>query len=221
MSLIEEPIETAEGRIYVQIREAILSGKVEAGKPLREAQLAKQFGVSRTPVRAALSRLTAEGFVENRPNVGALVRNPSPAEANQILEVRRVLETFAADQAARYATEDDLKLIASICDNMNVEMAYNIPDITEMARLNRDFHLSIARATQNPYLLKQIEHLADISFMVRSYRRFSYEDLQRSHSHHLEISQALQARDPEWAASIMTAHIGSARNFSWEPKKPG
>lgn len=213
--------ETTEHRIYLQIREAILNGEAEAGKPLRETQLAEMYGVSRTPVRAALSRLAFEGFVENRPNVGAIVRHLSPEEANQILELRCVLESYAAGQAAEHASDAELRQISAICEQMREEMAYPIPDITRMARLNRDFHMAIGRAAHNPFLERQIKHYCDISFMVRSYRRFSREDLQRSHGHHREIAQALNARDPQWTSAMMTVHIGSARNFSWKPKPYG
>ena len=93
----------------------------------------------------------------------------------------------------------------------------DIPDLLEIARLNKDFHLTLLAAGGNVFVKRVAENLGDLNFMIRAYSRFSRSSLMRSMSHHRELVQAIRARNPLWARSIMTAHIeaGRSANSEW------
>src|SRR6266581_4731171 len=94
--------------IAARIRARIMNGELAIGKPLRQAALATEFGVSRTPVREALRQLQNGGLIEMQPNRGAVVRVPAPWEVRQAYEVRAELEGLAARRAASRITERGL-----------------------------------------------------------------------------------------------------------------
>lgn len=94
--------------IAARIRARIMNGELAIGKPLRQAALATEFGVSRTPVREALRQLQNGGLIEMQPNRGAVVRVPAPWEVRQAYEVRAELEGMAARRAASRITERGL-----------------------------------------------------------------------------------------------------------------
>ena len=210
---------SAEQRAYQQLRRDILDGTYRPGERLREEALALQIGVSRTPVRGALQRLATEGMVEFRRYVGAVVRVLPADEIDQVYQFRVVVESLAAELAAQRASEADLDRLAALSQAMDRIAARDIPDLMEITRLNKDFHMTILAAAGNVFVRRVAENLGDLNFMIRSYSRFSRATLLRSMAHHRELVQALRARNPLWARSVMTAHIeaGRSNNRDWTP----
>ncbi|GLY17619.1 GntR family transcriptional regulator [Kineosporia rhizophila] len=94
--------------VAARIRERIMSGQIPIGAQLRQAELASDFGVSRTPVREALRQLQSGGLIEVLPNRGAVVRVPAPWEVREAYEVRAELEALAATRAVSRITEAEL-----------------------------------------------------------------------------------------------------------------
>jgi DNA-binding GntR family transcriptional regulator len=204
---------SSEERAYRFLREAILNGSFSAGERLREEALALDFGVSRTPVRAALQRLAADGLVEFRRFGGAVVRVPHSEEADQILMLRAVVEGLAAELAATRMSAAEVSRLDELCAAMDRLAAVEIPDLAELSRLNKEFHLAILEGSGNPHVRRVAENLSDLNFMLRSYRRYSRADLQRSARHHYELAAAIRARNPTWARSVMAAHIEATRSL--------
>lgn len=211
------PTLSAEERAYQQVRRDILDGRFQPGERLREEALALQVGVSRTPVRGALQRLAADGLVEFRRYVGAVVRVLPLDEVEQIYQFRVVVESLAAELAAQRASEEDIERLDALCRRMDQIAAREIPDLMEIARLNKDFHLTLLATTGNIFVKRVAENLGDLNFMVRAYSRYSRAGLMRSMGQHRELVQALRARNALWARSIMTAHIeaGRSSNAEW------
>jgi len=203
---------SSEERAYRYLREAILGGTYAAGERLREEALALEFGVSRTPVRAALQRLTADGLIEYRRFGGAVVRVPQFEEAEQILELRAVVEGLAAELAAQRMAEAEIVALEELAGAMTRLAAADIPDLTELSRLNKRFHQAILDASGNLHVRRVAENLSDLNFMLRSYRRYGRADLERAMAQHREMATAIRARNSNWARSIMVAHIEATRS---------
>lgn len=211
---------SAEERAYQFLRRELLDGTYGPGERLREEALALQVGASRTPVRGALQRLATEGLVEFRRYVGAVVRVLPAEEIDQIYQFRVVVESLAAELAAQRATNADIDRLEALSQAMERIAERDIPDLTEIARLNKDFHMTLLIAGGNVFVKRVAENLGDLNFMIRSYSRFSRADLTRSMAHHRELVQAVRARNSLWARSVMTAHIEAGRSTDrrWTPQ---
>src|SRR5579864_9777932 len=99
------------------IREAIIDGRLPPGQRLKEEELAQELGISRTPVREALLILQAEGLVTAVPNRGAVVRTYTESDLVDMYELRALLESFAAHQAAKRITEAQLAALSDSCEH--------------------------------------------------------------------------------------------------------
>lgn len=197
----------------VQLRRSILEGELAPGSRLGEVELAAQLGMSRTPVREALRSLSAQGLVEILPNRGARVVRWSATDLEEIYELRSMLESHAARRAATRISSDAITLMDSLCDEM--EWCAGCGDNVEFAKLtefNAQFHGVILQAADSNRLEIMLDSLVQFSLMVRTFTRYSREALLRSMSHHRELTAAMRARSPEWAAAVMQTHVLAAHS---------
>src|SRR5436190_12432285 len=130
--------------VYDALIDLIAGGELPPGQHMVETDLARQLGVSRQPVREALHRLEAEGWVDLRPNQGAFVHVPTGEEVDQLLDVRELLEVEAARLAAAAATADDIARLRVIC--REGEAAVEADDTGPFVAVNTEFHAELARA---------------------------------------------------------------------------
>lgn len=209
-----QPKMNATEQAYHIIRNDILTGKLEEGERLTETRLSDDLGLSRTPIREAIGRLTLEGFIERDKGYTTRVAYFPEDEAEQIYEIRRLVECYSVQRAARLATPEDIAKLRAIHTAMKEDTppkdqaAYQ-----RLAAANEDFHHTIVTAARSPRLTALMATALDVSMVVRTYSMFSQKDLQRSLNHHEEIIQAIEAGAAEWASSIMSAHLlaGAAR----------
>src|SRR5580698_10674921 len=101
--------------VYDALIDLIVSGELPPGQHLVETDIARQLGVSRQPIREALHRMEAEGWVDLRPSQGAFVHVPTDSEVDELLDVRELLETETTIRAARRADADDVARLRAIC----------------------------------------------------------------------------------------------------------
>ena len=195
---------------YLAIRAQIVSGERRSGDWLREGDLATALGVSRTPVREALRRLVAEGLVRHEPNRGVQVESWSVQDLDEIYSLRAVLEPWASAQAAATGLVD-LDELARLADAMDDVAAARRPDFEELIRLNNQFHRTITLASGNSRLCQVIASVVEVPLVWRTFAHYSPRALRRSLDHHHELVDALTARDPDWAESVMRSHIRAAR----------
>lgn len=196
---------------YEAIRARIMSGDLPDGTRLKEQSLASEMGLSRTPVREAITRLIHEGFAERGDGYSTRVAHFPEGELDQIFEIRRRLECYAAERAATLATPAQIDEL----DRITRDMEGLVPpkgdeDFEKISKINTTFHRIICEAAQSPRLMAVLSMAVDVGIVSRTYRSYSPGDLERSTRHHRELVDALRARSPDWAASVMSSHVLAA-----------
>lgn len=191
--------------LYKHLEESILAGTLKPGVRLDETALAKQFGVSRTPVREALHQLAAGGMVQLRARQGAIVTALAVNELRQLFEVMADLEALCARYAARRMTPEERITLERLHDACAKEA--NQVEVEGYIKLNRRFHEVIYRGTHNAYL-------EEVTLAVRNklspYRRFQFNRPGRppkSFEEHKSILNAILSGDPDRAAKEMRDHV--------------
>jgi DNA-binding GntR family transcriptional regulator len=197
---------------YERIRALILDGEVLPGARLGQVELAEQLGISRTPVREALGRLTGEGLVEFLPNRGFRAAGLVLDQIVRRLEVRLLLEPGIARLAAERRGDAH---VAALREVITREAAAS----TRLAAhdASRDFHLVLAEATGNPQLVAVFSGLWIVEIGRRLLARRSAEEdwTGADVSEHEAIAAAIEARDGDLAARLMEQHIRDALRH-WE-----
>jgi len=197
-------------RVYEDVRADIIRGQHPPGTRLTEEMLGERYQVSRTPVRAALHKLAADGFVDMIPRVGALVKTRSQTEIAEIYTVRALLEGTAAGLAAARRSEADLAALRRIADEMERIVA-DREQIEPLSRLNQEFHQVIAAASGNKTLEEAALRLMGIGLLVHTYGSFRSPDIARSLAEHRVLIDAITAADSEWATAVMRSHMLATR----------
>jgi DNA-binding GntR family transcriptional regulator len=203
---------TSAERALDTLRELILDGGLPSGARLGEVELAERLGVSRTPVREALSRLAAEGLVQIVPNRGARVATWTVEELEGVFELRALLEpqltALAVPQASR-ADADDLDALAH--EMFEVGCPGPRQDLDALVPLNRAFHDRLVALAGHPALAGALAGAIHPPIVVRNFHAYDGPSLRRSLAHHVEIVVAMRAADADWARAVMTSHIHNAR----------
>lgn len=209
----KEPKLGASELAYRSIRSDIISGALAEGERLTEERLSHDLGLSRTPIRDAIRRLTLEGFISRQGGYTTRVARFPEDEMKQAFDIRQMLEGYACKRAAENATNEDIEEIARHSETISRHTPPKTPeDYERIAEANALFHRKVAEAARSPRLTALMSMALDVGMVVRTYRRYSAEELQRSAGHHREIADALRARSPEWAGSGMRTHIRAARS---------
>lgn len=206
---------TVSALAYKIIRAQILEGRFTPGERLKEEDLTALCGVSRTPVREALRRLAQEGLVVVTPHQGAQVAEIGETELQEIYALRAMIESHAAARAAKRiepAAIARLKVLALQMEEAVAEAAQGrqalLYDRYNVA--NSEFHRIIMEAADSPRLLAMATLVVEVPLILRTLARFSQGELSRSLHHHRELVEAFEARDSDWASSVMRCHISAA-----------
>jgi DNA-binding GntR family transcriptional regulator len=185
-------------------------GELNPGVRLRESFLADALGVSRTPVREALRRLSAEGMVEMLPNRGAFLIGLSQQDLNALFELRARMEPYAVQLAVPLLTAAELDRMQVLVNEMN--MAAAVSDFDLLGRLNNEFHAMFLTRSGNRLLAGAVSSVIRPSIVRRVFHQYSPRALARSMAHHQEIVEAARAGDADWAEAVMRAHILAGRS---------
>lgn len=208
---------TASEVILRYIRNAIVTGALDEGAPIRQDEVASMFNVSKIPVREALKQLESEGFVTFQRNRGAIVASLSEPEIAQIFEVRAILESNAVRLSVPIMRATDFDRAEACCMAFERET-----DVSRWAELNWAFHSSLYVAADRPYLLQMIRSVNDrIERYLRVQLTISggHEVAAREHR---EIFDACKAKDADLAARLVHDHImGACRSLHRHLNRPG
>lgn len=197
-------------RVYQQIKWRIIYGNYPPGKVLSESVLARVHGSSRTPVREALSRLAEEGYVDRVPRKGCVVAPITLMAIQNTFDVRRVLEGTAAEKAAARADGDAIGKIGSLADYPKFETTAE----SYRTRLgaNAQFHLSVAAAAQNGFLVDLVRHCLMQHNRVLSLG-LDFPVHPSSVAEHHAIVDAITRRDTAGARQAMEQHLDASHRL--------
>jgi len=202
----------AVDRAYETVKEGIIAGRYPAGSRITEQDIAAAAGVSRTPVREALRRLHAEGLVEFTANLGAVVTAWTDCDTHEVFDLRAMLESYGARRAARNATPVQLAALRALAEDQYRECRERRGEfLARVGDLNSRFHRALQEASASPRLSRALAALIEAPLMMKTFNKYTPDDLERSAAHHVELCSALEARDEEWADAVMRAHIHAAR----------
>ena len=195
-------------QVYDVIRERILAGDLPRGARVHQEDVAADLGVSRTPVREALRRLAAEGLIEMRTNRGARVTDLAPDDMDQPYEARLVIEPGAARLAAQRELPQPR---ARMRKAINAQRRA-IPDVPRTFAANKEFHIALAEASGNAFVLRFIEHLwvARIGEPIYEHQAETPDQMRRDADEHEQILDAIEAGDARRAESLTRRHIADA-----------
>lgn len=193
--------------VYERILLQIVRGELASGAALRSTHLARQLGVSRTPVVQALHRLAADGLVLLRKNKRAIVRPGAEQWLLELHALRELLEPAAAAQAAGRLTPEDVAQLERLAQAAHPDREGWLEAATQF---DFDLHLTIADRCGNfalRQMLRKIWSFKRISYLAAPQRP---ENLQQGHREHLAILAALKTGDAETARAAMLFHLRSA-----------
>jgi DNA-binding GntR family transcriptional regulator len=203
---VERPVPLRQS-VYEALVDLIVAGALRPGQHLVESELARQLGVSRQPVREALHRLEAEGWIDLRPSQGAFVHVPTDREVDQLLDVRELLEGATARLAARAATPEAVARLRATWEQG--QAAVDTGDVAAAVAANNDFHAAVAEIAGNDVLAQLAEVVAR---RVRwHYRQVAPARGHESWAEHAELAAAIEAGDEDKAAALARAHTERTR----------
>ena len=190
-------------RVTERLRDAIVSGRIRPGSKLPETRLATHFGVSRIPVREALSRLEAEGLLTRVPYRGAVVVKLTADQIAESFTLRALLEGFAARAATPRLSAGDLARLRQLVSEM--EECVEAGRYEELPDLHRQFHSTIYSQCGYDKLVSWIEEL--YHQFPKNLRGTVPSRLREPIDEYTRIVDALEARDAELASSLMSEHL--------------
>lgn len=206
--------QTATTKVHDVIKQRILDGHYRAHEYIREAAIARELEVSRTPVREALRELTSEGWLEAIPHHGSRVVAWTEQDAREVFELRLVLEPMAVRLACEHmdqATLTRLETMATRMEQLSERVEAEPSVRNELASLNHEFHRALIQASGNQRLVSVLEGVVRTSVIRRNFGHYDLASLRRSMRHHREILEAIRARSPAWAEHLMQAHLLAAQ----------
>ena len=198
-------------RAYQTIREAILSLQFKPGEYISIQELSNQLGVSRTPVRDALLRLEKDGLVSIVPYKGAYVSKVSAKDIEEVMELRILLEGYAARKAANFLSSGELAQAEKIL--VRAEKAYNEGKYIEAANIGHHIHELMLSKVRNDRFTKILERLDTHYERIRQHSTGLKGDrLKKSMEQHRRLFEALKVADADKAETVMTDHLSSVRD---------
>jgi DNA-binding GntR family transcriptional regulator len=210
---------TAADEVYLQIKSAILDGRLAPDVRLVEETLAAELNASRTPVREALIMLDFEGLAR-RTRKGLTVRTFSSQELIEMYEVRLVLESYATRIAAQKATPDNIQILKAICFETDRRLAegfeYDGERIWWLVQQNKAFHSAILKMVSNEKLVSLLSNVSDLPLLYKAIFWHSPDHIQLSLHYHRTIVTAMANNNADRAALIMQEHIYEARDMMLE-----
>src|SRR6266550_2184666 len=199
-------IENLSARVYNQIKNLILCNEIMPGQKLHHQQLSERLGVSRTPVREALTRLVQEGYVSFLPNRGFTCKEIRMQEAEELYELREALEAFAVEKAIANLTDSALRGLRAKINSYGRDVQNRFT--RERLVYDQDVHLAIAELAGNETLKNTLSHVFERIVLKR--RTDGLYDPARgvtAHQEHLRLLEAMEHRDANGAVAIVRGHI--------------
>lgn len=205
-------------KAYAHIQKMIASRKLTAGAAVSELAIAKDLGISRTPIREAIGQLVAEGLLDQIPNRGAVVVQLTRQDIVELYEIREALEVYAVGKAARQQVgHGDLERLQELADNVLIfkeeleksgRSALDQKQMHRLAAYDLAFHTLLMRIAMNSRMLKVVN---ETRLMIRIFgiHRDGHTTpaIEQIYRHHYEIVRSLAEHDRERSMSVVSRHI--------------
>jgi len=205
-SSADDPDELSRAEFaYRRILAGIRSGEFKPGRRMREAELASQLGVSRTPIREAIRRLSSEGLVTFAASRGMMIAQLDKQQVRELYSLRSTLEGAAARLAAQHASSGEIIAMRSL-----LERSFGENDPVRTARLSGEFHRTIYEAAHNRYLARALAQLAESLALLPGTTFEVAGRLESAREEHGAILRAIEERRPEDAEALARRHIDIA-----------
>ncbi|MFM8760391.1 MAG: GntR family transcriptional regulator [Polynucleobacter victoriensis] len=188
-----------------RLRTSIFSHEFAPGSWIDEQAIAKEYGISRTPMREAIKILAAEGLITMKMRRGAYVTEVSKSDLNQIFTVLALLEGQACRETALKASEGQLEALDSI--HMKLERAAADRDLEQFFTINQSFHDKLHEKSNNPWMKRVIDDLRKVLKLQRRDSLSKRGRMESSLLEHRKILSALLARDADLSEKLMKEHL--------------
>jgi len=198
--------------VYESLRDAIWDGRIAVGERVREEEIARNLGVSRTPVREALQRLHQRGLLVFGAGRGLTVASLSQYQVLQLYAMREILEGSAARFAAQHATAPEIAILW----RLQRELCKAEHDTMALVTLNRRLHQAIYEAAHNQYLIQTLSVLHDSLALLHSTTFRAPSRRKESDEEHRQIVEAIEQHNPDRAEEAARQHIRQAQRTRFE-----
>jgi DNA-binding GntR family transcriptional regulator len=196
---------------YEALRYAIVGAEISSGEVVNEGEWAERLGMSRTPIREALSRLVQEGLVETVPNRGTFVLEASLEDLREIYQLRVVLEALAAEEAVHRLTDTQIRETETAWTSLSRSLEAGVtPGYETVGRLDNAFHMMIVSHCTNTRLRVFMHGLNQEVLRYQLLTARLLGDVNNTVAQHLALTQLLKERDAERLATALKEHIESA-----------
>jgi len=199
-------VETLSSRVYHEIKGLILRNEIMPGQKLQHQELSERLGVSRTPVREALTRLVQEGYVSLLPNRGFICKEIRMQEAEELYDLREALEAYAVEKAIGNLNDEALERLRQKIDLYGRDTLKRFT--RERLIYDQNIHLEIAEIAGNETLKRTLRQVFERIILKRKTDGL-YDQVrgQTAHQEHLKLLGAIERRDAYEAVKIVRAHI--------------
>lgn len=202
---------TLSEQVFDELKDAIITGKLEQGSKITEDGLAKQYGISRGPLREAIRRLETIRLLVRVPRAGMRVVTLTTQMMEEIYIVREALEGMSARLAAQHMSDDEIASLSDLLDKHQLSIDKSEGKEYFQREGNLDFHYRIAKASNNQWLIDLLgSELYQLLRMGRQRSGQAPERPLKAIREHRRIVEAIENRDPELAELLMRRHISGS-----------
>lgn len=197
--------------VFKSLSEAIILGELQPGERLMETKLADELGVSRTPVREAIKKLEQEGLVKMTARKGAEVAPINAEDLQEVLEIRKAMETLAVELACNNATKDDIKRLRDA--NAAISKAIKTKDVEDIMDKDLKFHEAIQTVSRSKRLQKMLDQLRA---HIYRYRYAYIRDMKNKETiveEHTKIIDCIEEKNVRAARKEVELHIEAQEKF--------
>jgi DNA-binding GntR family transcriptional regulator len=213
---IEQPLQLAK-LAYEALRDSILSGHLAPGSIVNEMALAKELGISRTPVREALLELSSQGLVEILPRKGIRIKYFTEQDVHEVCEIRELIELAVVEGMARDGAGRSPKTLESALERQR--KAVKRGDMREFLEADRSFHLSLRGLTDNRRLRRILENLGDLIHVMGTEGLTREGRVAEVLKEHQNVVDSLKQGKIREAKEAMHLHLKNSRNAILEGLK--
>ncbi len=210
---IPQPLPLAEMAFQV-IRDSILEGHLEPGKIYNEIAIAKELGISRTPVREALLKLATHGLITYLPRKGITVNDFTERDLEEIIELRKAIELAAIEKITMAPDSCDFSEAEKALKNQKT--ALKKKDIRTFLLFDRHFHLTLIKLTRNRRFVEIMENVRDVLQLIAQKILTDEQGLQETILEHEAILNAAKQGDTENARKAVRYHLDLSKKMLLE-----